>query len=77
MLETVITWLTETIFVLGYPGIIILMALESSFFPFPSEVVVPPAGFLAAQGRMNMTLVIGSATLGSLLGALLNYGLAV
>ena len=76
-LETAITWLTDTIGVLGYPGIIILMALESSFFPFPSEVVVPPAGFLAAQGRMNMYLVIGSATLGSLIGALVNYGLAI
>lgn len=77
MIETVITWLTETIFRLGYPGIILLMALESSFFPFPSEVVLPPGGYLAAQGRMNAWLVLGAGALGSLLGALFNYVLAV
>jgi membrane protein DedA with SNARE-associated domain len=77
MLHTLITWLTETIFRLGYPGITVLMALESSFFPFPSEVVMPPAGYLAAQGRMNLTLVLTAGLAGSLLGALANYGLAI
>ena len=77
MLETLIHWLTETIFRLGYPGITLLMALESSFFPFPSEVVLPPAGYLAAQGRMNAWLAFGSGLLGSLIGALFNYYLAV
>ncbi|HEX9727672.1 MAG TPA: DedA family protein [Gemmatimonadales bacterium] len=72
-----ISWLTETIFALGYPGITALMALESSFFPFPSEVVLPPAGYLAAQGRMNAWLALGSGVLGSVLGALFNYFLAV
>lgn len=62
---------------LGYPGIVILMALESSFFPFPSEVVLPPGGFLAAQGRMHFGLVLGSGVLGSLLGAWFNYFLAI
>lgn len=77
MLEAVVHWLTETIFALGYPGIIVLMAIESSFFPFPSEVVLPPAGYLAAQGRMNVYLAIGSGLLGSLIGALINYYVAV
>jgi len=77
VLETIIHWLTETIFRLGYPGITLLMALESSFFPFPSEVVLPPAGYLAAQGRMNAWLAFGSGLLGSLIGALFNYYLAV
>ena len=77
MLETIVHWLTETIFALGYPGIVVLMAIESSFFPFPSEVVLPPAGYLAAQGRMNVYLAIGSGLLGSLVGALVNYYVAV
>lgn len=77
MFHAIITWLVDTIFVLGYPGIILLMALESSFFPFPSEVVLPPAGFLAAQGRMNLWLVLGSGIGGSVLGALVNYVVAV
>jgi membrane protein DedA with SNARE-associated domain len=74
--ETLVTWLVDTIFKLGYPGIVLLMALESSFFPFPSEVVLPPAGFLAAQGRMNVWLVVAAGISGSLLGATVNYVVA-
>jgi len=72
-----IHWITETIFALGYPGIALLMALESSFFPFPSEVVLPPAGYLAAQGRMDPWLALGAGIGGSLLGAVFNYLVAV
>lgn len=77
MLESIVHWLADTIFRLGYPGITILMAIESSFFPFPSEVVLPPAGFLAAQGRMNAFLALGSGIVGSLAGALFNYYFAM
>ena len=77
MLEAVVTWLTEAIFRLGYPGITLLMAIESSFFPFPSEVVLPPAGYLAAQGRMNAWLALGAGLAGSMIGAFANYYLAV
>lgn len=73
----VVHWITETIFALGYPGIAALMALESSFFPFPSEVVLPPAGYLAAQGRMNAWVALAAGILGSVLGALFNYYVAV
>ena len=70
-------WLVDTIGKMGYTGIISLMFLESSFFPFPSEVVMPPAGYLAWKGEMSLTLVILSGIFGSILGALFNYWLAV
>ncbi|MFP4049586.1 MAG: DedA family protein [Desulfovermiculus sp.] len=77
MFESFVSWLVATIGQWGYPGITILMFLESSFFPFPSEVVVPPAGYLASQGSMNLWLVIFCGTLGSLLGGVFNYYLAL
>lgn len=61
----------------GYGGIIVMMFLESSFFPFPSEVVIPPAGYLAERGEMNFFLVVAAGILGSVLGALFNYWLAL
>lgn len=77
MLDELITWLVETIWDLGYAGIVVLMAIESSVFPLPSEIVIPPAGVLVAQGRMSATLVILAGTVGSIIGALGNYALAV
>jgi membrane protein DedA with SNARE-associated domain len=57
----------------GYTGIIILMAMESSIFPVPSEIVIPPAAFLAAQGKLNLGGVIAAGTFGSWLGASITY----
>jgi len=65
--------LVEIIRALGYPGILILMAMESSVLPVPSELVMPPAGFLAHRGEMSAPLAIICGTLGSLIGAYLNY----
>ena len=63
---------------LNYWTITLLMAIESSFIPFPSEVVVPPAAYkAAASGELNVWLVVFFATLGALIGAFINYGLAV
>jgi membrane protein DedA with SNARE-associated domain len=62
---------------MGYWGIFLLMFLESTFFPFPSEIIMIPAGYLAYQGEMNVSLVIFIGILGSLLGALFNYYLAM
>ena len=77
MISDIIHAVVETVFALGYPGIVGLMFIESSFIPFPSEIVMPPAGYLAAMGRMNVYAVIGSGLLGSVLGALFNYYFAV
>jgi membrane protein DedA with SNARE-associated domain len=60
----------------GYLGIFVMMFLESTFFPFPSEVAMIPAGYLAVKGEMSLTLAIIVGTAGSLLGALFNYYLA-
>ena len=73
MFQTMVAWLVETIGTLGYPGIFLLMAVESSIIPFPSEVVMPPAGYLVFQGKMNPWLVVLAGGLGSLAGAYANY----
>ena len=62
---------------LNYWTVALLMTIESSFIPFPSEIVVPPAAYLAAAGDMNVVLVVLSATAGALAGALINYGLSI
>lgn len=62
---------------MGYWGIVILMAIESSFIPFPSEIVIPPAAYLAYKGEMNIYLIILCGILGSLIGAVFNYYVAM
>src|SRR5947209_11136242 len=57
----------------GYLGIIVLMAMGSTPIPLPAEVVVPPAAFLAAQGKLSLTGVILASTLGAYLGAAVMY----
>jgi len=57
----------------GYLGVFILMAMESSIIPVPAEIVMPPAAFWAAQGRMSMAGVILAGTFGSLFGSFLSY----
>ena len=75
--HALVAWLVNVVGSLGYPGIVGLMFLESSFFPFPSEVVIPPAGYLASVGRMNPFAVVACGIAGSLLGAYFNYYIAV
>ena len=61
---------------LNYFWVTFFMMIESSFIPFPSEVVVIPAAFMAAEGTMSLPLVILFATIGGLLGATINYVLS-
>lgn len=70
----IIQWVLES---LNYWVVLIFMTIESSFIPFPSEVIVPPAAWMAMQsGEMNIILVVIVATIGADLGALINYWLA-
>lgn len=62
---------------MGYPGIVLLMTIESSFIPFPSEIIIPPAAYLASLKEMDIILVVFSGILGSLIGATINYYLAM
>ena len=58
---------------LNYTAVFILMTVESTVIPFPSEVVVPPAAYRAADGSLNVVLVVLVATLGADVGAIINY----
>ena len=69
LLEVWVGWVLHG----GYAGIIVLMAMESSIFPVPSEIVIPPPAFLAAQGKLSFTGVVLAGTFGSYLGAAITY----
>ena len=73
MLGDFINFIVQTVGEWGYAGIFLMMFLESSFFPFPSEVAMIPAGYLAHQGQMSLVLAWCAGTAGSLAGAVFNY----
>ena len=77
MIHDIAQTIVEYIGHMGYWGIFFLMFLESTFFPFPSEIIMIPAGYLAFKGEMNVYLVVIIGILGSVLGALFNYYLAL
>ncbi len=76
MLEQAMLWLVDTIGRMGYTGLVLLMAMESSVLPVPSELVMPPAGYLAAKGEMNIWLALVAGVVGSCVGAWANYWVA-
>lgn len=75
IIEQVTSWYMDN---MNYGTVTLLMAIESSFIPFPSEVVVPPAAYKALEenSNMNIVLVVVFATLGAIIGAVINYYLA-
>jgi membrane protein DedA with SNARE-associated domain len=72
----IVNYIVDLVSQFGYLGIFIMMFLESTFFPFPSEVAMIPAGYLAFKGEMNIVIAIIAGVTGSLGGALFNYYLA-
>jgi membrane protein DedA with SNARE-associated domain len=76
VLSNLADWVTDVIDALGYLGVAFLVALENVFPPIPSEIVLPFAGFVASDGDANLLGMILAATIGSLVGALVLYGIA-
>jgi membrane protein DedA with SNARE-associated domain len=68
--STILDWYMSN---MNYLTITILMAIESTFLPLPSELVIPPAAWLASQGSLNLVLIILFSSLGCVIGALINY----
>ena len=77
MIKEVAQTIVDLIFDWGYVVIFFLMAIESSFIPFPSEIILIPAGYLASQGEMSIGMIMTAALGGSMLGAFINYFLAL
>ena len=84
LVDNIITWYSAH---MNYASITALMAVESSFIPFPSEVVIPPAAFVAGQPEsvlcatgnyfVDVLIIVLFGTLGAMIGAIINYGLSV
>ncbi|ASM34827.1 DedA family protein [Campylobacter sputorum subsp. bubulus] len=72
-MQDIINFIVQTVGAWGYAGIFFMMFLESSFFPFPSEVVMIPAGYLAQKGEMSFFIAFFIGVAGSLAGAIFNY----
>ena len=72
--STTIAWYMGHI---NYWTVALLMAVESSFIPFPSEIIIPPAAWKAAQGELSINLLVLFSTAGALVGALFNYYIAL
>lgn len=73
MINSFIDWLVNLITVIGYPGVMLSMFVESFFAPIPSEIILPFSGFVASSGALNIYLVIVLASLAAYLGSLPFY----
>jgi membrane protein DedA with SNARE-associated domain len=76
-IEAAVDWVVALVAGWGYWGVFLMMTVESSMVPFPSEVALIPAGYLVSQGQMEAGWVVACGLAGSILGALVNYGLAL
>src|SRR5204862_3149690 len=75
LVAQLVTWATNVIADVGYPGVAFLIALEAVFPPIPSEVILPLAGSLSASGEFNFFLMVVAATIGSVIGASVLYSM--
>lgn len=73
ILATISAWIIGVISALGYGGVILLMAIESANIPLPSEIIMPFAGFLVAQGVLNLYLAAVAGAIGCVLGSAFSY----
>lgn len=77
MLESFAQWVQHIVQVLGYPGVFLLITLESTLVPIPSELVMPFAGYMASQGEFSLPVILLINSVGALLGSGLCYGIGV
>ncbi len=77
LIDPILQMVKDTIASWGYPGIVIMMAIESANIPLPSEAIMPTAGMLVHQHKMNIHLAALSGALGCLLGSIPSYWLGM
>lgn len=75
MIENVASWIINVISVMGYPGIVLTMAIESALIPLPSEIIMPFSGYLASVGKFDLNLVALAGAVGNVAGSLIAYGI--
>src|SRR4051794_24801992 len=73
--EAVAHFVIQMISTLGYPGVVLAMAIESALIPLPSEIIMPFSGYLVSTGRFNFWLVVFAGALGNLLGSIVAYAI--
>lgn len=75
MIENVASWVINVISTLGYPGIVLTMAIESALIPLPSEIIMPFSGFLVSTGRFELVWVAVAGAVGNVIGSVAAYEL--
>jgi len=77
VLESFSTWIQDVVRAAGYPGVFLMIFLESTLVPIPSELVMPFAGFMASQGEFSLPVILIINSTAALLGSGLCYGIGV